>query len=409
MLSRVADSIYWLNRYIERAENVARFVEVNLNLLMDNPVGMSEQWNPLIEVTGDRQLFHQLYGGEATAENVLNFLTFDTRSPNSILSCVRAARENARSVRETISSEMWEQVNAFYLQVEEASKNKSIRDFHGFYSEVKVASHHFAGVTNATQSRGESWHFGQLGRLIERADKTSRILDVKYFVLLPSVEAVGSPIDDLQWIALLKSASAYEMYRKEEHKISPAGVAKFLILNPYFPRSIKFCLNRAEYSLNRIVKSERHDHSSASERALGRVRAELEYLTLDEIFQQGLHEFLGDLQGKLNDVGDRITQDFMSLPQPAQFAADSTASNLDSHLDSQSAAVPSLDESQVCSQTSSQKPSQAQSQTNFETKSKTDSKTKSQAQDGQSQAQSSSEAAQTPSPQLQSPQLQEVS
>ena len=355
MLSRVADSIYWLNRYIERAENVARFVEVNLNLLMDSPVGMAEQWNPLIEVTGDRQLFQELYGGEATAQNVLNFLTFDTRSPNSILSCVRAARENARSVRETISSEMWEQVNAFYLQVEEASKNKAVKEFHGFYSEVKVASHHFAGVTNATQSRGESWHFGQLGRLIERADKTSRILDVKYFVLLPSVEAVGSPIDDLQWIALLKSASAYEMYRKEEHKISPAGVANFLILNPYFPRSIKFCLNRAEYSLNRIVKSEQYDHSSDSERALGRLRAELEYLTMDEIFQQGLHEFLCDLQGKLNGVGDRITQDFMSLPQPAQIAPETNQPLASSSISSPT------EISQKQSQSQSQEQSQEQS------------------------------------------------
>lgn len=316
MLSRVADSIYWLNRYIERAENVARFVEVNLNLLMDSPIGMAEQWNPLIEVTGDRLLFQELYSGEATAQNVLNFLTFDTRSPNSILSCVRAARQNARSVRETISSEMWEQVNAFYLQVEEAAERKSIKDFHSFYSQVKVASHIFSGVTNATQSRNESWHFGQLGQLLERADKTSRILDVKYFVLLPSVEAVGTSIDDLQWIALLKSASAYEMYRKVEHKISPAGVASFLILNPHFPRSIKFCLNRAEYSLNRIARTERHDNRFASRRALGRLRAELEYLTLDEIFQQGLHEFLDELQSKLNTIGDRISQDFMSLPDP---------------------------------------------------------------------------------------------
>ena len=340
MLSRVADSIYWLNRYIERAENVARFVEVNLNLLMDNPVGTAEQWNPLIEVTGDRPLFQELYGGEATAGNVLNFLTFDTRSPNSILSCVRAARENARSVRETISSEMWEQVNAFYLQVEEASKNKTIRDFHGFYSDVKVASHHFAGVTNATQSRSESWHFGQLGQLLERADKTARILDVKYFVLLPSVDAVGSPIDDLQWIALLKSASAYEMYRKVEHKISPAGVASFLILDPYFPRSIKFCLNRAEYSLKRIARTERYDNSLKSERSLGRLRAELEYLTLDEIFQQGLHEFLNDLQARINEVGNRISEDFMSLPPstPPNEAPDSQPSDEQDSGQSQSQA-----------------------------------------------------------------------
>ena len=362
MLSRVADAIYWLNRYIERAENVARFVEVNLNLLMDSPVGMAEQWNPLIEVTGDRVLFQKLYGGKATAENVLNFLTFDTRSPNSILSCVRAARENARSVRDTISSEMWEQVNAFYIQVEDAAENKTIKDFHSFYSQVKVASHLFAGVTNATQSRNESWHFGQLGQLIERADKTSRILDVKYYVLLPSVEAVGTPIDDLQWIALLKSASAYEMYRKVEHKISPAGVANFLILDPYFPRSIKFCLNRAEYSLKRIAKTDRYDYSLSSERSLGRLRAELEYLTLDEIFQQGLHEFLDDLQSKLNHVGDRISQDFMSLPFAEPVATDSPDKTAPSQPPPQEQAQ-SQSEGGADSRSKSQSQSQSQSQT----------------------------------------------
>lgn len=347
MLSRVADAVYWLNRYIERAENVARFVEVNLNLLMDSPVGMAEQWNPLIEVTGDRALFQKLYGGEATADNVLNFLTFDTRSPNSIRSCVRAARENARSVRETISSEMWEQVNAFYLQVEEASQIETTRDCHSFYSDVKVASHHFAGVTNATQSRSESWHFGQLGQLLERADKTTRILDVKYFVLLPSVDAVGSPIDDLQWIALLKSASAYEMYRKVEHTISPAGVANFLILNPYFPRSIKFCLNRAEYSLNHIAQTERHDNSLASQRSLGRLRAELEYLTLDEIFQQGLHEFLDDMQRKFNEIGEHISKDFMALPPlPTVAAAPSDLAQSSDQFQQQSQSQSSSDASE---------------------------------------------------------------
>ncbi len=314
MLSRVADSIYWLNRYIERAENVARFVEVNLNLLMDNPIGVTQQWDPLIAVTGDRALFSELYG-EATARNVLNFLTFDSHSPNSILSCVRSARENARSVRETISSEMWEQINAFYLMVEAAAKDKpdDIREAHEFYAEVKMASHRFNGVMNATASWNESWHFGQLGRLLERADKTSRILDVKYFLLLPSAKAVGSPLDNLQWIALLKSASAYEMYRKVEQTISPTNVARFLIFDPHFPRSIKFCLCRAEESLRKIAGTD-EIQTLPSERALGRLRSELEYVTFEEIFQQGLHEFLDKLQGDLNQVGDRIYTDFIAVP-----------------------------------------------------------------------------------------------
>ncbi|MEO1790808.1 MAG: alpha-E domain-containing protein [Cyanobacteria bacterium J06629_19] len=313
MLSRVADSIYWLNRYIERAENVARFVEVNLNLLMDNPVGVAQQWDPLIAVTGDRTLFNERYD-QATAERVLDFLTFDTTSPNSIRSCVRAARENARSVRETISSEMWEQVNAFYLQVEDAAKEKDSRDSYEFYSEVKMASHRFAGVMDATLSWNESWQFGQLGRMLERADKTARILDVKYFLLLPTVQEVGTPLDNLQWIALLKSASAYEMYRKTEQMISPAGVAKFLILDGHFPRSIKFCLKWAEDSLGQISGFSGNSPVS-SQRALGRLRAQMEYTTLDEIFQQGLHEFLDQLQLQLNQVGECVYTDFIALPE----------------------------------------------------------------------------------------------
>ncbi|MEM6592228.1 MAG: alpha-E domain-containing protein, partial [Cyanobacteria bacterium P01_C01_bin.73] len=165
MLSRVADSIYWLNRYVERAENVARFVEVNLNLLLDAPSGIAQQWEPLVITTGDMPLFRDRYG-EATAENVLKFLTFDPDYPSSILSCLRSARENARSVREIISSEMWERVNAFYLMVKDAAQLDSLADVHSFYPEVKLASHLFAGVMDATLSHNEGWHFGQLGRLL---------------------------------------------------------------------------------------------------------------------------------------------------------------------------------------------------------------------------------------------------
>ncbi len=321
MLSRVADSIYWLNRYVERAENVARFVEVNLNLLMDNPVGVTQQWEPLILVTGDRALFAQKYG-EATSHNVLNFLTFDSDSPNSIRACVKAARENARSVRETISSEMWEQINAFYLMVEAAAKDRpdNLNEVYDFYAEVKMASHRFLGVTNATASWNESWHFGRLGRLLERADKTSRILDVKYFLLLPSAKAVGSPLDNLQWISLLKSASAYEMYRKVEQTISPTSVARFLIFDPHFPRSIKFCLRGAEKSLSHIAGTHEYE-SKPSERALGRLRAKLEYVTFEEIFQQGLHEFLDGLQQDLNAVGELIYTDFIDIPASPQPAS----------------------------------------------------------------------------------------
>ncbi|MBF2050670.1 MAG: alpha-E domain-containing protein [Leptolyngbya sp. IPPAS B-1204] len=312
MLSRVADSIYWLNRYVERAENIARFVDVNLNLLLDAPVVMTQQWEPLIMTTGDLPLFRERYG-KATADNVIQFLTFDQNYSNSILSCLRAARENARSVREIISSEMWEQVNTFYLMVLDASQVQPLPALPSFFAEVKMASHLFAGVMDATMAHNEGWHFGRLGRLIERADKTARILDVKYFILLPEVNYVGTALDELQWIALLKSASGYEMYRKRQRRISPTDIAKFLILDREFPRSIQFCLLEAEQSLHQITGCSPGTWNNAADRTLGRLRAELDFITIEEIIQTGLHEFLDHIQIQLNYLGRNIFETFFSL------------------------------------------------------------------------------------------------
>ncbi len=315
MLSRVADSIYWLTRYVERAENVARFVEVNLNLLLDSSSGTT-QWDPIVLTTGDLPLFRERYG-EVTAENVIRFLTFDANYPNSILSCLRIARENARSVRDVISSEMWQQVNAFYLMVTEVAQSGSLSDLTTilkFFEEVKLQSHLFAGVMDATMTHNEGWHFGQIGRLIERADKTARILDVKYFILLPSPKDVGTTLDELQWMALLKSASAYEMYRKQgAHRISPMAVAEFLILDKEFPRSVRSCISEAERSLHHITGTPIGNWRIPVERSLGRLRSDLDYITIEEIIQQGLHEFLDDLQSRMNEVGDKIFTTFFSL------------------------------------------------------------------------------------------------
>ncbi|GAB4378096.1 MAG: alpha-E domain-containing protein [Elainellaceae cyanobacterium] len=312
MLSRVADSIYWLNRYVERAENIARFVDVNLNLLLDSPVGTQQQWEPLVLTTGDLALFREKYG-EATAENVIQFLTFDSSYPNSILSCLQSARENARTVREIISSEMWEQVNTFYLKVKDAAHRYHFSHLPDFFADVKLSSHLFAGVMDATMSHNEGWHFGQMGRLLERADKTARILDVKYFILLPSVQDIGTTLDELQWIALLKSASAYEMYRKCQHRISPTSIAEFLILDRDFPRSIQFCLLCAELSLHKITGTNLGMWSNPAERTLGKLRSELDFITIEDIMQNGLHESLDQIQHQINNVGRAIFETFFAL------------------------------------------------------------------------------------------------
>jgi len=310
MLSRVADSIYWLHRYIERAENTARCIDVNLNLMLDLPDGPTEQWAPLVDTTGDTALFHARYG-VTTREHVVAFLTFDAQNPNSIMSCLSTARENARAARDILSSEMWEQVNTFYLMVrEEHSKQRVQEEPHAFFTDVKMASHLFVGLTEGTMSHNEGWHFGRLGRLLERADQTSRLLDVKYFLLLPYAADVGTPIDDLQWTAVLKSASAFEMYRKRFGRIVPERIADFLVLDREFPRAMHHCLIKAEESLHTISGTPLGTFQNLAEQRLGRLRSEMDYMQIAEIMAAGLHEFLDGLQIKLNDVGAAISATF---------------------------------------------------------------------------------------------------
>jgi uncharacterized alpha-E superfamily protein len=316
MLSRVADSIYWLSRYVERAENVARFIDVNLQLMLDAPEGMDQQWQPLVTTTGDHAEFAKRQS-EATQENVIQFLTFDADNPNSIVSCLRAARENARSVREIISSEMWLHLNKFYLMVKSAAETPAGLEPAEFFAAVKEASHLFAGVTDATMTHGEPWHFGQLGRMLERADKTSRILDVKYYMLLRSVEDVGTPFDDLQWAAVLRSASAFEMYRKRHGRIAPRGVVEFLLLDREFPRAVHFCLLAARDSLHAISGTPAGTFRHPPEKFLGQLCSEMSFTGTEDIIKRGLHEYLDGFQTRLNQVGAGIHETFFALKTPA--------------------------------------------------------------------------------------------
>ena len=316
MLSRVADSIYWMSRYVERAENVARFVDVNLNLMLDAPEGQAQQWQPLVNTTGDHEEFSRRHP-VANRGNVIQFLTFDPDNSNSILSCLRSARENARSIREVISSEMWEQVNVFYLMVKEAAERRGgLEHPHAFYTQVKQASHLFSGIADATMTHGEPWQFLSLGRMLERADKTSRILDVKYYILLPSVADVGTPADDIQWAAVLRSASAFEMYRKRHGRISPHGVVKFLLLDPEFPRAIRFCLDRSREALHAVSGTPMCSFRIPAERLLGLLCSDLAYASVDEVVHSGLHEYLDDLQTKMNGVGLGIFETFLARRVP---------------------------------------------------------------------------------------------
>jgi len=313
MLSRVANAIYWMNRYIERAENYARFFDVNFNLSLELPPNVSNQWKPLVVTTGDWKLYEK-YNKNIEKEAVIYFMGFDPNNPNSIYNCIFNARENARSIRPEITKEIWAQVNNLYLLVKEGFKKKlwEMKDPRAYFTQVKEGCQMLYGIFDATLSRNDGWHFSKIGRMIERADKTSRVLDVKYHILLPKPEAVGSPIDLIQWSALLKSASAYDMYLKKYGKLTTMEISNFLILDTFFPRSILHCLIQAEESIN-IISANLDRNLNEVQKQLGMLRSQLAYTNIEDIISSGLHEFLDNFQLKLNNVSVAIFETFFSI------------------------------------------------------------------------------------------------
>ncbi len=245
----------------------------------------------MVQVTGDHEEFERRYK-EYNEENVIRFLAFDRDYPNSIISCLYYARENARSIREIISSEMWEQLNRYYLDLKEpGSLTLAVDDPHKFFHIIKMRGHMFSGLLYSTMSHGEAWHFARMGLMLERADKTSRILDVKYFLLLPKMDYVGTPYDNIQWMAVLKSASALEMYRKKIHRISPRNVAEFLIFDEQFPRAIRYCVGKAQGSLHLITGTPVGTISNPAEKTLGRLKADLDYTDMQDVFHRDFMNF----------------------------------------------------------------------------------------------------------------------
>ena len=311
MLSRSASAIYWMSRYLERAENVARFVAVNEHLMLDMGLAPgTAQWKPLVTTSGDDADFAARYT-EATEKNVIYFLTFDEKNPNSILSCVQKARENARTVRDVISSEMWEQLNALYHFAQKHSRKRRMDNLQEFYSHVRTMSHLFVGLSENTMSHGEGWHFARLGTMLERADKTARLLDVKYYLLLPDPQYVDSPYDAIEWGAVLKSANAFEMYRKHFHGINYKEVAAFLIFDMDFPRSMTYCVRKAVDSLNAILK-ELNVNAPASEE-MAKLQKTLASTTVEKVLGNGLHEFIDIFQFNLNVVDQSIYDSFFAV------------------------------------------------------------------------------------------------
>jgi uncharacterized alpha-E superfamily protein len=312
MLSRTADHLYWMARYTERAENLARMLDVTHRMsLMPTAAASGADaagWSVALSITG----LHDAYAashGAITPASVMRFMCFDGDNPSSIVSCVHAARENAHAVRGTLTGELWETLNASWLKLRDT--DPSVLDGSGageFFDWVKFRSHLSRGVMLGTMLQDEALWFARIGTFLERADSTARILDVKYHVLLPSVEDVGGASDYYQWSALLRSVSAFEMYRKiYRDLITPLRVAELLILRDDMPRSLHRCLNEVYEQLGHV----RNRSSAETERRAGELHALLHYGRMEDIFQGGLHEFLTDVIRRLGDLSERIADDFL--------------------------------------------------------------------------------------------------
>ena len=320
MLSRVANSLYWMARYIERAENIARIVDVNLQLLLDirnlDEKRLVAYWLPIVQATGDEQAFFKLYP-HATGHAVTEFLVFQMENPNSLVQSVCQARENARMVRDQITLELWEELNRVYLFVRSPQAREvwhhSPSDF---FHEIKASSLHIIGIINATLIHNEGWWFVQVGQFLERADKTTRILDVRYQSLPEKgVPDRISPDEALEWSAVLRSCSAWDAYKSiHGADIHPRQVAEFLLLRDDFPRSVRFCVNELNRSLRRISGVPDGHFTNDAEKLTGRFLADLQFSTIDEIFAHGLHLYLDEAQSKLNNIGGELFQAYIFQP-----------------------------------------------------------------------------------------------
>ncbi|MDB6117356.1 MAG: hypothetical protein JWO08_1137 [Verrucomicrobiaceae bacterium] len=326
MLSRVAASLYWMSRYLERAENIARLLDVNLQLLLDfgkvSEEALKQHWIPVLRASGEEDMFFQVYG-TADSRSVVEFLTFSEQNTNSICSCIYAARENGRQVRDQISLEMWEVLNAAYLFLKESDVDKVwARGATEFFDQVKNFSHLFQGLTDSTFSRNEGYEFIQFGKFLERADKTSRILDIKYHMLLPKVTDVGGAVDTAQWQAVLRSTSSLEAYRRYYvAEIVPWKVAMFLVFSESFPRSIRYCIERVGEFVHLITDTPSGQYRTEGERRFGKFLQQTRFTTPDEVLREGLHEFLERVQKELLAVADHMFDSFMYHP-PVDMAAE---------------------------------------------------------------------------------------
>jgi len=312
MLSRTANNLFWMARYVERAENLARILDVTyrMSLMPQDTAVAQKEWFAPLNITGTLFPFSGRYS-TVGAHDVLRYMVLDSSNPSSICSCANAARDNARAARGSITSEMWEVLNSTWLELQHV--NESRLDTEGvsqFFDWVKERSHLFRGVTVGTALKDEAFQFNRMGIFLERADNTARILDVKYHVLLPSVDDVGGAVDYYQWAAVLRSVSAFESYRKVYRDVvTPLRVAELLILREDMPRSLHNCMNEA-YEILKLLST---PQAREALRLAGDLWAHLHFGRIDVIFNHGLHEYLTDFLSRTAALGDEINRAYFTL------------------------------------------------------------------------------------------------
>jgi uncharacterized alpha-E superfamily protein len=315
MLSRTASDLFWMSRHMERAENVARMLDVThrMSLLPYAPLQPGQDWAqpwvvPLV-ITGMVTPFYQSHP-ELSTDSVLKFMVLDAGNPSSIYSCMKKARENGRAQRGALSSEMWECLNDTWLSMRNVTfDSMSATGLGSFFEWVKVRSQLFRGITFGTMLRDEGYHFIRLSTFLERADNTARILDVKYHTLLPSVEDVGGAVDYYQWGALLRSVGSFESYRKVYRAvITPLKVAELLMLRDDIPRSLHTCMNEIYTLLQKLS----HAESLEAERLAGEIHAQLHYARMEKIIAVGLHEYLMEFLEQIALLNGEIDNQFLA-------------------------------------------------------------------------------------------------
>lgn len=300
--------MYWMSRYLERAEHTARLMDLTLNQALDqSPEVAKQRWQLLLAS------LRSPAPEPLEAYSVTQFLTFSTKNKDSLVSCISSARENARQIREQISSEMWEQLNQLYLDVRRANINSIYAQPHGFYGPIKGGSHLFQGITDSTLMRNEGWQFIQLGRYIERASATASLLDVHLGQLLNKPEQAEHGLDFISWVTLLKSCTAFEAYcQTYTADLRPERIAEFLLLNPELPRSVRFAIDAVQTSLEVLAKLSGARKTGRAQRLAGKLSSTFVYAQVDEIIADDIHAFLENIQRQCAQIHTAVQQQYIS-------------------------------------------------------------------------------------------------